>query len=84
MACTRFVKVMMTNAKLTYEVEFTRNLGNFENVKPKFGLTVDVDYNSKEDLEVLKTDITNTVDSWLTDKVEELEAELRELGLGKN
>ena len=74
----------MTNAKLTYEVEFTRNLGDFENVKPRFGLTVDVDYTSKEDLDELKEQLSAQVDEWLYNKVAELETELKELGLGKN
>lgn len=72
----------MKISQVTYQVEFTRNLGNFENVKPLFGATATLEDGDKVDDAYDK--LTTLVDSWLTDKVEELETELKELGLGKN
>ncbi len=66
----------MPRAKLKYGVEFTRNLGNFQNVKPNFELTVDAEFDSLEDLDVIKEEIAKKVDQWLVDKVNELDEEL--------
>lgn len=70
--------------KLKYGVEFTRNLGNFQNVKPNFELTLDVATSENGDLasqlaelDEIKEVIVEQVDAWLVKKVEELDAELR-------
>lgn len=74
----------MTKGRLTYGVEFTRNLGNFENVKPRFELSMDLDTLDEDEVDDAHNLLTAQVDKWLTDKVAELETELKELGLGKN
>ena len=70
--------------KLKYGVEFTRNLGNFQNVKPSFELTVDVATSEEDEfedqlneLDAIKNAIAEKVDAWLVQKVEELDEELR-------
>lgn len=35
--------VNLTNVKVTYSVDATINVGNFENVKPHFSITADVE-----------------------------------------
>lgn len=62
--------------KITYGVEFTRNLGNFQNVKPSFELSMDTEFENLDDLDVMKNAIAEKVDQWLIEKVNELDAEL--------
>lgn len=68
----------MPKGKITYGVEFTRNLGNFENVKPRYEVEIDVDFIDLEDLNKLRKPLEEQVDEWLVNKVQELEAELKE------
>lgn len=69
----------MTKAKLTYSVEFTKNMGNFENVKPRYELTQEVEYDSPEQLEALRADLEETVEGWLVERVDALSKKLRQV-----
>lgn len=66
----------MPQAKLKYGVEFTRNLGNFQNVKPSFSVEIDAAFTDLADLDAIKDSLAETVDGWLIAKVEELDEEL--------
>jgi hypothetical protein len=66
----------MNNGKVTYGVEFTRNLGNYQNVKPHFEVSLDVGIDSLDDLDEIKDKLAEKVDEWLFQKVEELDKEL--------
>ena len=68
----------MPKANVKYGVEFTRNLGNFQNVKPSFVVELlDVEFNDVEDLDTYKDELSKHVDAWLVAKVEELDEDLK-------
>lgn len=63
------------STSVTYGVEFTIKTAQFENVKPSFSMTEDV--RDGEHPSDTAARVVALVDSWLTDKVEEINEDLR-------
>lgn len=61
----------MKNIRVEYSAEATFNLGNFENVKPHYGMSADVDPENGETPDVVFEKIKNFVDGLIeTDAAE--------------
>lgn len=73
----------MPYAKLKYGAELTKNLGNFENVKPISELEIEVEYTTLDDLDALREVIKQKVDDWVLADAEDYVTQLKALGLGK-
>lgn len=58
--------------KVVYNAGFTKNLGNFNNVKPEFGLEAIVEVDSLDEVDAVKEQLTEKVDEWLFAAVDEL------------
>lgn len=52
----------MKNIRVGHGVEFTRNIGNFENVKPNFNISADVE--EGETAEEVYQKLVDKVDGW--------------------
>jgi hypothetical protein len=65
----------MTADRVTYGLAYTRNLGNFENVKPFFEISTDV--RDGETDEEAKDRIVAKVDKWVEDAVEQIDEEAK-------
>jgi phosphopantetheine adenylyltransferase len=64
----------MKNLRVEYHNEVTINLGNFENQKPGFGLSADVE--EGEDPKVVARALKEKVDFWLEKTIDSIRNEL--------
>lgn len=67
----------MKVVSVTYSLTSVINIGNFENVQPNFGITVEVE--DGDDSDKVKAFAKRKVVEWMNENYDELQEELKQL-----
>lgn len=68
----------MKVTSVTYSLDATINIGDFENVKPSYSVTVEIE--DGDDPDKVRAFAKNKVTAWMNSEYDEIQVELKQIG----